>query len=224
MKKAKKGYTLYTKQLWKEFADIRTEEALRSFFVEHGSSLGSIHETAYEKFMGLLGKLQRPAEDEEKYPMERVVDEYFQMHVPKTRKSRDFSYLQKVIKKNWPSESELTKMKNRKMDVSRKVMLLLFLITEDYGYDMVDDDYYEDMLEEDPMESLEIRLNKIDIFLGNYGMELLDPGNAFDCLVLYALRAQEPEGAASEMVESALRILFDGIDMQDPPSDDDTVG
>ena len=83
--KAKKGYTLYTKQLWKEFADIRTEEALRSFFVEHGSSLGSIHETAYEKFMGLLGKLQRPAEDGEKYPMERVVDEYFQMHVPKTR-------------------------------------------------------------------------------------------------------------------------------------------
>ncbi len=224
MKKAEEGRTLYTKQLREEFADVRTEAALRSFFQEHGSSLGAIHATAYKKFIELLGKLQQPSEDEEKYPMVRVVDEYFQMHVPKTRKSGDFSYLQKVIKKNWPSESKLTKMKNQKIDVSRKAMLLLFLITEDYEQDPAEDDDYDDLMEEDSMERLETRLNKIDIFLGNYGMELLDPGNPFDCLVLYALRAQEPEGTASDAVKSALKILFDGINVQDLQPDDDTIG
>ena len=173
--------------------------------------------------MELLGRLQKPVEDEEKYSMAKVVEEYFQMHVPRTRKSGDFSYLQKVIKKNWPLESELTKMRKKKMDVSRKVMLLLFLITEDYEQDLDEDDYYDDLIEEDSLERLETRLNKIDLFLENYGMELLDPGNAFDCLVLYALRAQEPDRGASDVVQAALGVLFDGINLQDPSSEDDTI-
>ncbi len=221
--KEKKAPVLYTRQLRKAFGDVQTEEALMSFFRQHGSSLGAIHRTAYEKFMELLGRLQKPVEDEERYSMAKVVEEYFQMHVPRTRKSGDFSYLQKVIKKNWPLESELTKMRKKKMDVSRKVMLLLFLITEDYEQDLDEDDYYDDLIEEDSLERLETRLNKIDLFLENYGMELLDPGNAFDCLVLYALRAQEPDRGASDVVQAALGVLFDGINMQDPLSEDDTI-
>lgn len=221
--KEKKAPVLYTRQLRKAFGDVQTEEALMSFFRQHGSSLGAIHRTAYKKFMELLGRLQKPVEDEEKYSMAKVVEEYFQMHVPRTRKSGDFSYLQKVIKKNWPLESELTKMRKKKMDVSRKVMLLLFLITEDYEQDLDEDDYYDDLIEEDSLERLETRLNKIDLFLENYGMELLDPGNAFDCLVLYALRAQEPDRGASDVVQAALGVLFDGINLQDPSSEDDTI-
>ncbi len=207
---------VYTRQIRMDFDSVRAEEELMDFFREKGRWLGEIHETAYKKFVELLDELQQPEKGAERYPLEKVVEEYIRMHVPSTRQTKDMSYLQRVIKKNWPAESEIVKMKNRKMDVSRKVLLLLFLITEDFefssepeafGDESEDDLYYEDILEEDPAERLEIRLNKINLFLGNYGMNLLDPGSPFDCLVLYALRAQYDD-AINENMKGTLEVLF----------------
>ncbi|MCD8327416.1 MAG: hypothetical protein LUC90_12315, partial [Lachnospiraceae bacterium] len=75
------------------------------------------------------------------------------------------------------------------------------------GGESEDDLYYEYLFEADPTELLEIRLNKINLFLENYGMNLLDPGNPFDCLVLYALRAQYDD-AINDKMKGALEILF----------------
>lgn len=209
---------IYTRQLRDDFAHVDTEDDLRSFFTLYATQFGEIHETAYEKFMELLGYLQDPEGGEGYQSIGHIVDEYMRMNVPDTKRVAKLSYLQKVIKKNWPTETMITRMKNRTIDVSRKVLLLLFLITEDFEYNpaYADDDdesnrdiYYEDLIEDDPEERLEIRLNQINLFLEHYGMNLLDPGNPFDCLVLYALRAEyDEQDSMSENVKNAIEVLF----------------
>ena len=217
----------YTRQIRDVFSRVRTEEELEQFFLTYSRDLGVIHRTAHEKFTRFLDDLQNPQDDiaeslekdrqNEKYSVERIVKEYIRMHVPSTRKTKDFSYIQKVIKKNWPSESELIRMKKKKKDVSRKAMIILFLVTEDF--ELIDEAlseedegkfhlYYED-LPENADEKLEIRLKKINLFLGQYGMNWLDPGNPFDCLVLYALRAQYGDEVVSEKFSAALKVLFE---------------
>ena len=217
----------YTRQIRDAFSQVSTEEELERFFLAYSQDFGMIHRTAYEKFIEFLGNLQDPpdvvAESLEKdrknetYSVERIVREYIRMHVPNTKKTRDFSYIQKVIKKNWPSESELAKMKGRKKDVSRKAMIILFLVTEDFELDEGDLTgeeeqkfalYYEDLMDSAD-ERLEARLKQLDLFLGEYGMNWLDPGNPFDCLVLYALRAQYGEEVISEKFSAALKALFE---------------
>ena len=49
----------------------------------------------------------------------------------------------------------------------------------------------------------------MNLFLDSYGMNVLDPGNPFYFLVLYAMRTQEGDFASDRMSEG-LGLLFDG--------------
>jgi len=171
-----------------------------------------------------LEELRRHEDGLTSKSVEQVVEEFMQMHVPentsKNKKSkRDYTYLQKAIKKNWPSENILYKMKNRDIDVSRKVMLILFLLTEEFEVSepsgsqtaqepWLFDDFGDE--QEDANERMEIRMKQINLFLDSYGMKRLDPGNPFDFLVLYALKASY-EGETdymNERMENVLAELF----------------
>lgn len=235
LRKKKEKYTLYdsyvasfqddektnffTQGMKNVFSGIKNERELEEFFKENSKELGMIHESAYEKFWKLLINLEEPEVfdedelDDSRYSIERVAETYFRMHVPNSRNVRDYSYLQKTIKKNWPGASELQKMKTRKTDVSRKAILLLFMITEDFMYSTDLEDASEDLgffdgTEEDPFDELEVMISRIDQFLVMYGMNQLDPGNPFDCLFLYALAAQYKQDFISDNFSEALGILF----------------
>ena len=91
------------------------------------------------------------------------------------------------------------------------------MITEDFLFS--DDLQYSDQSEEDaawflpqedesPRDQLEIVLSKINLFLVTYGMNQLDPGSPFDCLVLYALAATYEGEFLSDKFSCALRALF----------------
>ncbi|MCC8080610.1 MAG: hypothetical protein LIO80_01110 [Lachnospiraceae bacterium] len=128
----------FTSRMRDEFAGVRTREDLKAFFRENSADLGRLHESAYEKFWELLIRLQEPEillEDEldiSSFSLKDVSDLYFRMHVPRQKNIKNYTYLQKMTKKNWPDYSELQRMKSRTADVSRKVILLLFLITGDF--------------------------------------------------------------------------------------------
>ncbi|MCD7922162.1 MAG: hypothetical protein LUG27_06960 [Clostridiales bacterium] len=128
----------FTSRMRDEFAGVRTREDLEAFFRENSADMGRLHESAYEKFWELLIRLQEPEillEDElgiSSFSLKDISDLYFRMHVPRQKNIKNFTYLQKMIKKNWPDYSELQRMKSRTVDVSRKVILLLFLITGDF--------------------------------------------------------------------------------------------
>ena len=130
----------FTRRISHRFERVTNREELRQFFLEVGTDLGQIHESAYEKFWRLLMTLQEPDDvilsdrGAETYSLDRVAEDYFRMHVPLTKNTAQFDVLQKTIKKNWPGATELQKMKSRKIDVSRKAMVLLFLITENFHF------------------------------------------------------------------------------------------
>lgn len=220
-----------TRQVANRFEQVTNREELRQFFLDAGADLGFIHESAYEKFWHLLLLLQEPDDpivpnqnaeqvDAEVYSLERIARTYFRMNVPTGKKTGGYNYLQKAIKKNWPGSTELQKMKSRKIDVSRKALLLLFLITEDFLYsedlqysDRSDEDEDLFLLEEDdsPRDQLEIALKKANLFLETYGMNQLDPGNPFDCLILYAMAAEYGTEFLSDKFSAALEVLFSRI-------------
>ncbi|WP_276951830.1 hypothetical protein [Enterocloster lavalensis] len=214
--------SIYTRQLRDAFGQVQTEEELEAFFREHAGELGRLHETAYEKFHELLDLLQKPVgerdrrvqekldrEDEEReYSMRDVIVEYLGMNVPEARNLAGMTPLQRLVKRFWPNESSLFNMRNRKEDVSRKVMILLYLITEAFDEETEDEEenYPDDLEDEDADTRLEIRFEKMNLFLNTYGMNLLDPGNAFDLLVLYSMKAQE----SGERMAEVLDALFMG--------------
>lgn len=219
----------YTQNMIHKFETVTCVSELRTFFYENGAKLGEIHESAYQKFWKLLLELEEPddfiisSNDEGSgiYSLDKIAEMYFRMNVPVGRNFKNYNYLQKTIKKNWPGASQLQKMKNRKLDVSRKVMLLLFLITEDFLQS--EDLQYSEIATEDaacyvmdedetPRDELEVVINKINLFLETYGMNQLDPGNPFDCLFLYSLAAEYGEDFLSDNFSKALKELFSSVD------------
>ncbi|MDO4328910.1 MAG: hypothetical protein Q4C66_06200 [Lachnospiraceae bacterium] len=215
---------VFTRQIWNEFSQVTDEASLMEFFQEHGKDLGVLHETAYQKFMELMDYLQQPeglnGKAEEKYTMDEIMDTYFQMHIPEGRKTADYTCLQKLVRKYWPNETSLLNMRNRKEDVSRKVMVLLYLVTEEFDFCRMNEqgmdeqkDYYMDDEEEDADTVLERRIKQMNLFLKAYGMNPLDPGNLFDYLVLYAMKARDGE-PVSERMEQVLEILFEEEEKQ----------
>lgn len=230
----------YSRQLQREFGEqVGNDGQLKEFLFSHAGQLGKLHQTARKDFLDMLGKMQRP-EDEtlEKgtgtlYSLECVADRFLQMHVPKNirrgnqqekdnpRPSRNFTYLQQVIQKNWPSKNILSNMKTGRTDVSRKVMLLLFLCTEEFEVrgpagsqadSPLEDIYLEIISNEDENVRMMARLQRINCFLDTYGMNRLDVGNPFDCLVLYALKAaysgEDSNSSMRGRLEQTLQILF----------------
>lgn len=222
---------IYTRQIRNAFVHVSEDQEFYDFIREHSAKLGKLHETAYRKFAELLNCLQKPeaeggetAEGEKEYTLEKIMDTYIQMKVPieernrqgedkKQRKVKNMTGLQKLVKRYWPNESTLVKMRTRREDVNRKTLLLLYLVTEAFDADPGDtkDICYEEDLEEDADTLLEIRLEKMNLFLEEYGMNRLDPGNVFDFLILYAMRAEEDEDARTRM-ENVLEVLFEDRD------------
>jgi len=98
-----------------------------------------------------------------------------------------FTTIQKNIIENWPDETTLSKMKTRKMDVTRKVLILLFLAT-DSGIELSDDELDKELTVSEVFEDLYQRLNH---FLLLCGFSVLDPRSAFDWLILYCICVQD---------------------------------
>lgn len=226
----------YTQHIRDEFERIHNDDDLEAFFLEYSAELGKLHESAYEKFRKMLSVLEQPNAGnlqyvdtkEDCYSIEKIAETYFRMSVPNGRNTKNYSYLQKVIKRNWLGATELNRMKNRTIDVSRKAILLLFIVTEDflsskdltYG-NQKDFDAAQFVLEydESPRDQLETVIQKINLFLETYGMNQLDPGNPFDCLILYSLAAEYDEDEYwGDQFNKALAILFE--ELEDAPKKD----
>lgn len=204
------GYTEFVRM---EVEKIKTKEELISYLQNNYGKLGHLHNTAYQMFTEMLGKLETPSsmEDElglfqeeeysEKYTVKDILTDFFYQDLVLTAKQRavkakknakkqhlsqeqqyTLDLVQKTIADSWPDEVTISKMKNRKMDVTRKILILLFLATdgdydEEYGwdYDLEEEDVFEDILE---------RLNDMLFFCG---FSLLDPRNPFDWLIIYCI-------------------------------------
>lgn len=134
------------------------------------------------------------------------MDLYLRMKMPSSRSRTDMGVIQRLIKSNWPNTTALKNIRNRKADVPRKLLLLFYIITEnaaDEEYRETDEDYLT------PQQRLDDHWYAINAMLTDCGMPPLDPRNAFDWLVLYAVTADEE--SMSERMEAVIEQLFSGL-------------
>lgn len=203
----------YTQTMARTFAQIRTDVEFQNFFFENKPHFGQLHNTAYSNFMRFFNELSRPdgpcsAEPDEVYSIEKVADTYLRMGMPSGRNTSGYSSVQKAIKRLWPNATTLKNMRSRKIDVSRKVLLLLYLVTEG-----LDDGELEEIMgwrEITPEERLEEHVWNIDLMLQECGFGTLDPRNPFDWLILYSLRSTGDEETMSDRLSLVLAALFPG--------------
>lgn len=193
------------------FEGAETEADLRRFYQENLRYFGSYHLRAYYYFEQYMHCLTQPdssnGAQEEFYSLERVMSVYLPMHMPSGADRQGYSHIQKLIKRNWPNATSLKNIMARRQEVPRKLLLLLYIITEN----SVGGEYSE--LDEDYM-TLENRLDghwwSVNAMLSDCGMPELDPRNAFDWLVLYALTATGDE-SMSERMEKVIDILYEDV-------------
>lgn len=177
-----------------------TQEELLRFLEENRVQWGAFHNEAYGLFLRYMQLLETGAPEqgeggaqaprEERMPVERILSTYFfSGQVSGSAKSG----IQKSIKANWPDGPTLSKMRNRAdgVDVSRKVLILLFLATngDETAYrSRIDEDGDGPRTREAVFRDVYTRLN---LMLSRCGFRPLDPRSPFDWIVLYCISVRD---------------------------------
>ncbi len=185
-----------TRILRLEFENLPPGEDIMNFLMCHSEKLGFYHNTAWQYFMKMLGLLTEGGADEEEYSIEYVTETYLRMNMPLERRTASYSDIQKIIKKYWPGVRSIKGMRNRTEDVTRKVLLLLYLITggiRDGKYDELDEDYIP------AGEILEEHCRRLNWMMEECGMRRMDPRSPFDYLVLYCLMPRDGDDMSASM-------------------------
>ena len=201
----------FTPIIRQEVYALNSKEELRDYLRQAAPRLGRCHKTAYRLFMEMMDTLKNPQLDEEtaraevmeaeRLTIRDILREYFYENnvlyakemVRESKKKnsrlgenekRIFTAIEKNISDSWPDEAALSKMKSRKLDVTRKVLILLFLATEPGP----DPDGEEEFTRDEVFQDLYQRLNDM---LALCGFAALDPRVPFDWMILYCICVQD---------------------------------
>jgi len=208
---------VYTKVVADAFSQIYDDGAFLEFYENNLENFGYLHNTAYHRFMRFFNELIAPSAPlytikASACSIEHAVDTYLRMNLPLDKKTSKYTAIQKIIRNFWPNVTAIKNMRNREEDVNRKVLLLLYVVTEGID-DTASDDYLwlEDMT---PVELLEEHTWRISLMLNECGMGSLDPRNPFDWLILYSLKTGDDIKGMSGRLQEALEILFPSQDSE----------
>jgi len=204
----------FTQLVSDSFNAVHDDNSFKKFCLENLENFGHLHNTAYNYFKQYFSLLTSPdtlySEADKKISIEQAVDDYLRMKIPMDRSTKRYNALQKVIKNFWPDATAITRILNRTNDVTRKLMLLLYVVTEGVSSTDENDLYMEDLTAE---EALVENVTFLNLRLNSWGMSALDPRNPFDWLILYSLRVDEEDADdnnafMSSRLENVLNILF----------------
>lgn len=184
----------FTALVRQEAEHITSAQELEEYLRQSKGQLGSFHNTAYALFQEYLDLLCAPEIDDlmdpdKKLSVREVTATYLHealiSHFKDGMKTNDslLLALQRDIQQNWPDEIALSRMLHRKMDVSRKTLILLFLATDGASISGEPDD---DFLEEDE-EDFESRYARLNALLCDCGFAPLDSRSPFDWMVIYCM-------------------------------------
>lgn len=185
----------------------RTEEELFDCYQENLANFGRLHTRAYFYFDRYFNCLRAPEDSMERpFSTEEVTRQYLSLHMPISRSRAGFTAVQRLVKQGWPNATQLKNIRLRKTDVPRKLLLLLYVVTEnslDEKYLEADEEYIS------PEEQFEDHWVTLNAMLADCGMPPLDPRVPTDWLVLYALTAQDEP--MSQRMEQVIDGLYDGL-------------
>lgn len=202
----------FTPTARREIAQCDTEEELKGYLRRAAGKLGSLHNGAYLQATAMLRLLEKPysfpGKDERTYTVREIVEKYLDRRLPSVREGKELDEKRRRILADWPDEVALSRMKNRKTDVSRKTLVLLFLATDGAEEDEEDDDWYEERTEAQEADaafrSSCLRMNQM---LAGCGFGMLDPRNPFDWIALYCMRVQEESAGMDGLNERLTKVL-----------------
>ena len=201
-----KGPFSDTQQIVSAFSSVHDDQEFIRLYEEYLGSFGTLHQRAWDYFDRFFQVLAAPDGDEERYSIEKAAQTYLSLHMPSGSRRREFTLIQRMIKQGWPNATKLKNICARREDVPRKLLLLLYLITEnvlDDAYDELDESYLssEELFEE--------HWWRVNLMLRDCGMPTLDPRNAYDWLVLYSLNSGAGQDEAmAERMEAVIAALF----------------
>ena len=211
----------FTGELREMIQQISSPEELKTFFRENKQNFGTFHNTAYQLFTGFLNLLSEPndlilpPDDEkrvakERYSIRNIMNCYlYEQFIPRLKKAAKgnkqveesvLTALQEDIRQNWPDEITISRMQHRKVDVTRKVLVLLFLATDgglsEYANrkDGNPDKFADDLEDEDDLPSdlyFEDMYSRMNSMLIECGFAPLDSRSPFDWMVLYCMCAED---------------------------------
>lgn len=194
-----------TLEIRNAFLLLKDEDSLRKCYEEKLPDFGALHMRSYHYFERYLDTLVHPGGDERErdYSLETVMQTYLSLAVPSGKKRKNYSLVQRLLKQGWPNTTLLKNIRLRKEDVSRKLLMLLYVVTEN-AFGEADGEYDEEVSLQTRVEDHWWTLNAI---LTDCGMPALDLRNAWDWLTLYALTAG-PEESMSERMQQVLEAIF----------------
>lgn len=191
----------------KSVDNITDDGSLIEFINSHPNYWGTIHNYAYKYYMDFLSILISPTLGEKSYSIESIMDNYIKMQVPSDKAIGKFNALQKLIKHCWPNSKNIKLMRLRKEDITREILLILYIITDGVSanstaYDELDESYISDS------EKMEEHCWRINLMLKQCGMALLDPRRTFDYIILYSLKTNGTD-FMSERLETLITEIFE---------------
>ena len=209
------GYTevsRITHEIRNDFQMARDLEDLRSCYLRNLDRFGQMHLRSYYYLLQYLKQLVHPSsfpgESETDYSIETVMKTYLTLHMPTGRSLDKYSLVQKLIKHNWPNLTYLRRILVQAEDVPRKLLMLLYVVTENNGirneYSELDEEYVS--LE----ERVEDHWWTMNALLTECGMATLDLRNAFDWLILYAVSSDGEESMSSRL-EGVIEELYKDV-------------
>ena len=120
-------------------------------------------------------------------------------------KAESFSAIQRSIRMNWPDEFVISRMRKRQQDVSRKVLILLFLATDGSNSEYEEEDEDEELMTPDQIfRNIHTRM---DLMLQSCGFQKLDPRSPFDWMVLYCICIGDLWEADSRLQEMLMELF-----------------
>lgn len=214
---AQTGQTLRTQTVMNLFSSLTSDEEFRREYSAHLLDFGAFHLRAYDEFKLYHQVLRDPAgslgdsvEDSLKKLSAQKIMEILSLRMPVQKDLANYSVLQRMIKSHWPNETILLQVAKQKKSVTRKLLLLLCIVTDN----IADDDYFEgDEAYLTPQQRLKETCCKIDLMLDRCGMNPLDPRNAYDWLVFYSLNAPEEsmEDSMANRMQEIIECLFASV-------------
>lgn len=210
---------VYTETVYNEFYRVKTLEQFYDFIKNNLSNMGCMHNTAYFYLNTFVKCLKDPDNgysetfgkgdnwhDSEKLSIEAITEQYLRMKVPSGASKGKATNIEKIVKQYWPSVTSMKMMLSGTEDVKRKVLILLYIITEG----LADDVNWMPVTEEDELSPEELfaeHFDRICTMLYDCGMSMPDPRNPFDWVALYAIKMNHEE-AMSEELELILEKIF----------------
>lgn len=195
---------ILTASIRNQFKRVQTEEELWSFLEEYHDSFGIHHNTAYRKFSKMLENLLAPENlcadlpVDRVYSIEKAVNEYLRAGMPYEKRLSGGTVLQKKIKEHWPTAKSIREMYSRKLDVSRKALMLLYVATEGMVTDW----------RGTPKDWLRSHYKRLDLMLRDCGMAELNLHSPFDFLIMQALHKENEDDFMGYRLEWMIRKLY----------------